>query len=203
MKNPANSATNGCAPTQLHDLQQASSWVKRWSPLVKPGGSVLDVACGRGRHACWFAALNHPVTVVDRSQEAIDSIALPATSCTKIVADIESGSWPLTGQLFDAVVVTNYLWRPLMPALLACLAPGGVLIYETFASGNETVGKPSNPDFLLRTGELLEICQGLRVVGFEDGFLPPTADRNACFVQRIAAVKAAPANVQPARYLLA
>ena len=191
-----------CASPALHDIEHASSWVKRWSHLVKPGGSVLDVACGRGRHAYWFAALNHPVTALDRSQEAIDSISIPTPGCTKILADIESGAWPLTGQVFDAVVVTNYLWRPLMPALLACLAPGGVLIYETFASGNETVGKPSNPDFLLRANELLEVCQSLRVVGFEDGFLPPAMTGSARFVQRIAAVNAA-ATAPPARYLLA
>ena len=106
-----------------------------------------------------------------------------------VVADIENGSWPFAGRQFDAVVVTNYLWRPLLPTLLASLAPGGVLIYETFTQGNETVGKPSRPDFLLRTGELLEMCSGLRIVAFEEGFHAGPAGQSPRFVQRIAAVR--------------
>lgn len=108
-----------------------------------------------------------------------------------VVADIEHGPWPFAGRRFDAVVVTNYLWRPLMPVLLDSLAPGGVLIYETFTQGNETVGKPSRPDFLLRPGELLDICRSLRVVAFEDGFQEGPQGQAARFVQRIAAVREA------------
>ena len=154
---------------------------------------MLDVACGHGRHAKWFYQLNHPVALVDRSRDAIESIAIPDQTCEKVVADIENGPWPFTDRQFDAVVVTNYLWRPIMPTLLASLAPGGVLIYETFTQGNETVGKPSSPDFLLRHGELLHICKDLRVVafedGFEDGFTPGEATHTPRFVQRIAAVR--------------
>ena len=106
-----------------------------------------------------------------------------------MVADIENGPWPFAGRQFGAVVVVNYLWRPLMPTLLASLAPGGVLIYETFTQGNETVGKPSRADFLLRSGELLEICKGLRMVAFEDGFQAGTPLDAPRFVQRIAAVR--------------
>lgn len=170
-----------------HGSEAPSDWVQRWSHLVRPGGTVLDVACGQGRHAYWFYKQNHPLALVDRAQAAIDSIAIPDTAAEKVVADIEAGPWPFAGRRFDAVVVTNYLWRPLMPALLDSLAPGGVLLYETFAQGNETVGKPSRPDFLLRPGELLEVCKGLRVIAFEDGYLeaPPR------FVQRIAAVREA------------
>ena len=159
---------------------------------------MLDVACGQGRHAHWFYKRNHPLALVDRSQAAIDSIAIPQEACEKVVADIESGPWPFTGRRFDAVVVTNYLWRPLMPALLDSLAPGGVLLYETFAQGNETVGKPSRPDFLLRPGELLELCRDLRVIAFEDGYLetPPR------FVQRIAAVRQADPAPTATRYTL-
>ena len=190
-------------PLQSHSGAPASSWVKRWSHLVKPGGSVLDVACGHGRHSYWFHQRGHPVVAVDRAQDAIDGIAIAASACKKVVADIENDPWPFAGQQFDAVVVTNYLWRPLLPALLSSLAPGGVLIYETFAVGNETVGKPSNPDFLLRPKELLEICQNLGIVSFEDGFFPPTGKASARFVQRIAAVHMPATTPEPMRYLLA
>ena len=175
-----------------HESATPSPWVVRWSHLVPAGAPVLDVACGHGRHLRWFAGRGHPVTGVDRSAEAI---AAAAGSGELIEADIENGPWPLAGRSFGGVVVTNYLWRPLLPAIVDCVAPGGVLIYETFAAGNETVGKPSRPDFLLQPGELLAACRGLRVVAFEDGFLQSPAR----FVQRIAAVReAAPAS--PARY---
>lgn len=166
-----------------------SPWVQRWSHLVPDRGVVLDVACGNGRHARWFYERNHPVVLVDRSQAAIESIAIPAQACEAVVADIENGPWPFAGRQFDAVVVTNYLWHPLLPTLLDSLAPGGVLIYETFTQGNETVGKPSRPDFLLCPGELLEVCRGLRVVAFEDGFQEHPQGLLPRFIQRIAAVR--------------
>lgn len=174
-----------------HGSEPPSAWVRRWSHLVPERGVVLDVACGRGRHARWFYERNHTLALVDKAREAIESIALtiPAQACEAVVADIENGPWPFPGRQFEAVVVTNYLWRPLLPTLRGSLAPGGVLIYETFTQGNETVGKPSSPDFLLRPGELLALCQGLRVVAFEDGFEPAQQARPARFVQRIAAVR--------------
>ncbi|MES2943595.1 MAG: class I SAM-dependent methyltransferase [Pseudomonadota bacterium] len=187
---------------RLHGSEAPSAWVKRWSHLVKPGGLILDVACGQGRHASWFYSLNHAVALVDRSQQAIDSIVIPADFCEKVVADIENGPWPFAGRQFDAVIVTNYLWRPLMPTLLTSLAPGGVLIYETFTQGNETVGKPSRADFLLRTGELLHICQGLRVVAFEDGFQEEAGAASARYIQRIAAVRESAENGTAPRYRL-
>ena len=178
-----------------HGLELASAWVQRWAHLVKPQGVVLDVACGRGRHARWFYERNHALALVDISQDAIDSIAgiilLPGDRYEAVVADIENGPWPFAGRQFDAVVVTNYLWRALMPTLLTSLAPGGVLIYETFTQGNETVGKPSRPDFLLRTGELLQVCSGLRIVAFEEGFHAGQGGHSPRFVQRIAAVREA------------
>jgi SAM-dependent methyltransferase len=186
----------------LHGDEPASAWVRRWSHLAPAGGSVLDVACGRGRHARWFAALGHRVTALDRSAEALAAIGLPAERCETVLADIEGGPWPLPGRQFDALVVTNYLWRPLLPTLLASLAPGGVLIYETFAAGNETVGKPSRPDFLLQPGELLQLCQSLRTVAYEDGFETGLAGSTGRFVQRIAAVRELPA-VRPAQHRLA
>ena len=167
--------------------------MQRWSHLVKLGGVVLDVACGHGRHARWFYERNHALALVDISQEAIDSIAktilLEGSRCEAFAADIENGPWPFKGRQFDAVVVTNYLWRPLMPTLLTSLSLGGVLIYETFTQGNETVGKPSRPDFLLRTGELLQVCSHLRIVAFEEGFHAGPDGQSPRFVQRIVAVR--------------
>ena len=165
-----------------HQGLAPSPWVVRWSHLVAPGGSVLDVACGSGRHMRWFHERGHPVCGVDRSPEAIDAVAGLGRA---VLADIEGGPWPFTGETFDAVVVANYLWRPRLPDIVAAVAPGGALLYETFAAGNESVGKPSRADFLLQPGELIAACAGLRVVAYEDGFLV-APDR---FVQRIAAVR--------------
>ena len=190
------------ANTSLHGTEPPSDWVKRWSHLVKPQGRMLDVACGYGRHANYFSELNHLVTLVDRSQESMDAITLPPQVCEKVVADIENGPWPFAGRQFDAIVVTNYLWRPLMPSLLASLAPGGVLLYETFAQGNETVGKPSRPDFLLRPGELITVCKDLVVVAFEDGFIQAAGGKPARFIQRVAAVRQDAEGTKPARHLL-
>ena len=200
-------------PRSVHGSEPPSAWVQRWSHLVTERGVVLDVACGQGRNARWFYERNHPVALVDRAQAAIESIAIPAQACEAVVADIENGPWPFAGRQFAAVIVTNYLWRPLMPTLLDSLAPSGVLIYETFTQGNETVGKPSRPDFLLRTGELLELCRDLRVVAFEDGFQEDAQGQSPRFIQRIAAVREAagqtdghppfnPAPLAPARYSL-
>ncbi len=169
----------------MHGTEAPSPWVQRWSHLVPAGSPVLDVACGAGRHLRWFAGRGHPVTGVDRSPEALAAVQGVGES---VLADIESGPWPLEGRQFGGVVVTNYLQRALMPAIVGSVAPGGVLLYETFAAGNETVGKPSRPDFLLQPGELLRACAGLRVVGYEDGFL----DHPARYVQRIAALREVP-----------
>ncbi len=141
---------------------------------------MLDVACGSGRHLRWLHAQGFAVTGVDRDASALAPLEALGRV---IVADIESGPWPLTGETFDAVVVTNYLWRPLLPTIVASVAVGGVLIYETFAAGNEAFGKPSNPNFLLHAGELLWACAALQVVAYEDGVLSTPPRR----VQRIAA----------------
>jgi len=186
-----------------HGSAAPSAWIQRWSHLVPAHGTLLDVAYGHGRHLRWFAQRNHPVAGVDRSQDAIDSVAdlVAAGRAEVLVADLENGPWPFSAgaqvRTFDAVIVTNYLWRPLLPAIVASVAPGGVLMYETFAIGNETVGKPSRPDFLLQPGELWRACEGLRVVAFEDGFL----DGPERFVQRIVAVRR-PHPELPARYVL-
>lgn len=180
----------------MHGSETPSAWVRRWSHLVPAGGSVLDVACGAGRHLRWFAGRGHAVTGVDRDPAAI---AATAAVGRVVQADIENGPWPFAGQRFDAVVVTNYLWRPLLPVIVNSLADGGVLIYETFAIGNETVGRPSRPDFLLQPGELLRVSAGLHVVAYEDGF----CDHPERFVQRIVALRKRPsADALPARHSL-
>ena len=179
----------------LHGQEPTSAWVARWSHLLPAGCSVLDLACGHGRHMRHFADLGHPVTGVDRNPEAIAAVS--ATGET-LCADIENGPWPLVGRTFGGVVVTNYLWRPLWTHVLESLAPNGVLIYETFSAGNESVGKPSRPDFLLQPAELLTACKDLRVVAFEEGFL----DQPERFVQRIVAVRESLETQTPARYPL-
>ncbi|MBW8830618.1 MAG: class I SAM-dependent methyltransferase [Burkholderiales bacterium] len=182
--------------SQPHSHLDPSAWVQRWSHLVPQGGTVLDVACGSGRHVRWFYRHHCRVTGVDRDATAIASLAGFAET---VLADIEAGPWPFPGRRFDAVIVTNYLWRPLLPTIVDSVAEGGVLIYETFTQGNETVGKPSNPDFLLRQQELLQAVAGcLRVIAFEDGFMGEPSR----FVQRIAAVREAPGSTGPARYPL-
>ncbi|MBV8247232.1 MAG: class I SAM-dependent methyltransferase [Comamonas sp.] len=177
-----------------HGAQAPSAWIVRFAHLVRPGGDVLDLACGLGRHMRLLHAQNHTVTGVDKAQDAIEAVADLGQA---IRADIENQAWPLAGRSFDGVVVTNYLWRPLWPQILASVRPGGVLLYETFAQGNEAYGKPSRPDFLLAPGELLEVCKGWTVVAYEHGVL----DQPERVVQRIAAIRpgeaAAPARLQP------
>lgn len=185
-----------------HDLGEPSDWVQRWQHLIPAGARVLDVACGSGRHMSWLAQRGCHCTGIDRLAEALTEAGRYGSA---VQADIEDGPWPLIEnslpQQFDVVLVTNYLWRPLFPVLLQSLAPGALLLYETFAQGNETVGKPARPDFLLQTGELLRLCQSLRIVAFEEGFLPHPGR----FVQRIAACRqthAPKAGQPPARYPL-
>jgi SAM-dependent methyltransferase len=166
----------------MHGTGDASAWIRRWSHLVPAGGAVLDVACGAGRHLRWFAGRGHPVIGIDRDPQAL---AACAGTGRLVQADIEGGPWPLAGERFAAVVVTNYLWRPLWPALLDSLAPGGVLLYETFNVDHAAIGKPSRLDFLLRHGELLQLAAGLHVVAYEAGELPAPQRR----VQRIVALR--------------
>lgn len=148
---------------------EVSTWVRRFAPLIPTGGQVLDLACGSGRHARLLAQLGYRVEAVDRNAEALAVLAdIPGIHTLQ--ADLEGGAWPYYGRAFDGVVVTNYLFRPLMPLLFNLLEEGGVLIYETFMSGNELLGKPANPAFLLRPGELLNLThKRFTVVAFEQG----------------------------------
>jgi SAM-dependent methyltransferase len=174
----------------MHAQGEPSPWVRRFAGLLPQGGKVLDVACGSGRHVRWLAAQGFAVTGMDADVEAL----APLRDLAEVlVADLEAAPWPLPGRRFDGVVVTNYLWRALWPALRAALTEGGVLIYETFADGQQLIGRPSRPEFLLRHGELLQACEGLRVVAYEDGF---DGER---YVQRVVAIHE-PVDAQAPRY---
>lgn len=160
-----------------------SVWVERFAPLIRPNGLVLDLAAGAGRHVRLLRDRGFVVRAADHDISALQSLAGPG--CEIIETDLESGAdWALGGG-YDGIVVTNYLHRPLLPAIGAALAPGGILIYETFALGNERLGQPRNPDFLLRPDELLEAFAGLTVIAFEQGEV--TRPRPA-MIQRIAAI---------------
>lgn len=181
-------ANTAVAASMPHGTGDVSPWVLRWAHLVAPGAVALDLACGQGRHARWLAARGAVVTAVDRDVVALATLPVGIAA---VAADLEDGPWPLPDDArFDVIVVTNYLHRPLFARLAESLAPGGVLLYETFAQGNERYGKPSNPAFLLAPGELLDVARthDLRVAGFEDVTLG--APRQAC-VQRLCAVRAA------------
>jgi len=161
-----------------------SPWIVQWAGLIAADATVLDVAAGSGRHTRFFADRGNKVTAIDR-----DISALTAHPNVEIVqADLEDGSpWPLPGRTFGAVVVTNYLHRPLFPALLDALMPGGVLLYETFMEGNERFGRPSNPEFLLKDGELLELARDrLSVTAYEARMI---SEPKMAMIQRIAARK--------------
>jgi SAM-dependent methyltransferase len=167
--------------------EKSSHWVNRFLPYIKSGGDVLDLACGRGRHSLLLHAAGHRVTAVDRDAAALAEISAKAPAIRTCTADLEGAPWPFRGHGFDAIVVTNYLFRPLFPQLLDTLAADGVLIYETFMTGNERFGKPSNPEFLLRPDELLEFVRGrLAVVAFEQG---EVSTPRPAVVQRLCATK--------------
>jgi SAM-dependent methyltransferase len=173
-------------PQCAHDIETPSPWVTRWAGSIRPGGRVLDVACGGGRHLRYLRSLGFAVLGVDRDEAAI--AALRPSGAELRVADLEGAAWPFAPAEFDGVVVTNYLHRPIFPRLVEALRPGGVLIYETFAQGNERYGRPSNPHFLLQRGELLRCVEPLSVVGFEEGLV--TSPKPAV-IQRICAVRGA------------
>ena len=173
----------------MHDLSQPSDWICRWSGLLPARAAVLDLACGRGRNLRWLHGQGHQVLGVDRDAEAIASLTHLGEM---LVADIENEAWPLRDtsssgfRQFDAIVVCNYLWRPLFPTLIASLKPGGLLIYETFAKGHEALGRPTRPEFVLNPMELLQLSEGMHVIAYEELGL----DSPPRFVQRIVARRA-------------
>ncbi len=191
-----------------------SDWVLRWltARRDRPGATALDLACGSGRHLSLLVEAGLTVTGVDRDTAALDGLRSRHPDAELIDADIEAGTWPLGDRVFDLVVVTNYLWRPLFPRIEAAVAPGGWLIYETFTEGQQSIGRPSRAEFLLRPAELLGAFGDLRIVAFEDGFRRGTpvaapdarlADGtapaapggvNGRYVQRVAAVRATTAD---------
>jgi SAM-dependent methyltransferase len=168
-------------------LAEVSTWVARFAPLIPVSGEVLDLACGSGRHVRLLAALGYRVEAVDRDAGALAQLS-GVSNISVRVADIEHGPWPYSGRRFAGIVVTNYLYRPLLPLIEGALGDGAVLIYETFMLGNERFGRPTNPDFLLRSQELLDLARaaGLRVVAFEEG---EVAQPKPAMVQRLCAIR--------------
>lgn len=181
----------------MHESRTPSAWITRFAHLVPPGGSVLDLACGSGRHTRFFLARGHPVSALDRDVTGLADLAGRA-GLEIARADLEDGSpWPLMGRRFAAVVVINYLWRPLFPHILDALDAGGVLLYATFARGNEAYGRPACPAFLLDSGELIRLARdgGLQVVAYEHGYL---AQPRPAIRQRLCAIRGdQPAPLQP------
>ncbi len=171
----------------LHDPSrpplQASDWLKKWSHVLAPRSRILDLACGSGRHALWLSSLKMDVLAVDKDLAALEQIQ--KMGIQTLCADLENAPWPLVGEQFDAVLVTNYLWRALWPELLDCVKDGGFVIYETFSEGHQMYGRPTRADFLLQSGELLRVFNAFKVLGYEEGLLSePTR-----YVQRIIAQK--------------
>jgi SAM-dependent methyltransferase len=161
-----------------------SPWVARFAPLIT--GNVLDIACGSGRHTRYFQSRGHRVRAVDRDLSRMADLHGVA-GLEMHETDLEDGAGRLPNGQFGGVIVTNYLWRPLLPAIVEAVADQGVLLYETFADGNEAYGKPRNPDFLLQPGELLDAARGqLQVIAYENGM---TNDPRPAVIQRICAVR--------------
>lgn len=189
----ANNSDTTETPRHLR-ITDPSPWVVRFAPLIRAGGTALDLACGGGRHTRHLLGLGRKVVALDRSTEAMEDLA-SNPDCQVVNADLEQDApvfqkpGKLAGCTFDGVIVVNYLHRPLLASLLDVLAPGGVLIYETFARGNERFTRPRNPDHLLKSGELLALAEGtLQVVAYEHGIIEKGPLPGV--IQRLCAIKA-------------
>lgn len=165
-------------------MTDISRWLEAHWTLYPKGGHILDLACGKGRHSRFLSEKGFNVTAVDIKTEAVADLALPAVRV--IEADLERQGWPFGKAAFDGVLVTNYLWRPLFPDLKKSLKKEGVLIYETFADGNEQYGRPRSPDFLLKKGELKEEFSEFDILAFEEGYLeyPSPSIRQSIVVRK-------------------
>lgn len=173
----------------MHLQDTPSAWFVRYSGLIGEDTSLLDVACGHGRHARFFAKRGVQVTAVDRDADALQAVAT-VPGVTTEHRDLEADAWPYARSSFGAVLVSNYLWRPTFSALLATIRTDGVLLYETFMDGNERYGKPSRPDFLLRSNELLTMTRdAFRVVAYEEGVETDASGKEFAVKQKIAAIK--------------
>lgn len=186
---PTRIAVTPAGPDPHGSAGAPSAWVRRFLPLIPAGGEVLDLACGRGRHAFLLQAAGKRVLAADRDAAALADIASAGIATLQGDLEASDAAWPFDAGRFAGIVVTNYLHRPLLSRIAAAVAEGGVLIYETFARGNERFGKPSNPDFLLAPGELLAVAAetGLHVIAYETGIVD--APRPAV-VQRLCARRA-------------
>ncbi|TRW89631.1 class I SAM-dependent methyltransferase [Candidatus Methylobacter oryzae] len=169
-----------------HLPEKPSPWIVKYAPLIPKGGRVLDLACGNGRHAMWLAKQGYRVDAIDRDVQALSGLA-GMDNVNVLIADLETGDWPRSEQTYDGLVVSRYLFRPLLRTLADLLNPGGVLIYETFMAGNERYGKPGNPDFLLLPDELFEVYSPLlNIHAFEQG---EQQTPRPALMQRICAIK--------------
>ncbi|MGZ4977223.1 MAG: class I SAM-dependent methyltransferase [Methylobacter sp.] len=169
-----------------YTLEKPSPWIIKNASMFRKNGRVLDLACGYGRHAIWLAKQGYQVDAIDRDAEAVSAM-VGMGNINVLIVDLEEGDWPQSGQMYDGIIVSRYLYRPLLPTFAELLNPGGVLIYETFMTGNERYGKPSNPDFLLLPNELFDVYSPLlNIIAFEQGEqqMPRPA-----VMQRICAVK--------------
>ena len=175
-----------CVAEHAAAAEDPSPWVVRFAPHIRADGSVLDVACGAGRHSRFLAGRGHRVLAVDNDAVSLQTLC-GAAAIEILNADLEGGNWPFAGSRFDGIVVTRYLHRPLLAPMMDALAPGGVLIYETFAKGNERFGRPRSPEFLLQPGELLEVVRGhLHVLAFEVGYVDAP---KPAMIQRICSMR--------------
>lgn len=182
MPDPSCGALHGPCP------DEPAPWVRRWAGVAADGACALDLACGRGRHVALLRALGYQVTAVDLDVGAVQQAFAGDAGVEALAADLEQGPWPLGERRFSLVVVVNYLWRPLLPRVLASVAPGGRLVYETFMQGHERLGRPRNPDFLLRPGELrAALDAGWREIAFAEGPRgePPIAVRQGICAERL------------------